>query len=312
MHASISTIFLTLFSGAGFGLMSLTILANWLRLSGGLSVMETLVAGVVALVFVTIGMISSTFHLANPKNAWRAFSRWRTSWLAREGVFAVAFYPFAMLYLAAIWFWQDATNPVALIGGIGALLLSLATVFSQGMIYACLRTIRQWNTPLIPTGFLFMGFALGATTLAAVRLYMGGEAGNLVALALGFLTAAAIIKAIYYFWIAQPSGPTINTATGFTRAKVRLLDQGHSGGTFLTEEFGHIVAPQTATIMKILVFAFGFLAPAWLLVGSLYDDSAMLGIVAAISAFIGIYVERWLFWTEAQHVVNLYHGRQQC
>ena len=312
MHASISTIFLTLFSGAGFGLMSLTILANWLRLDGGLSVMETLVAGVLALVFVTIGMISSTFHLANPKNAWRAFSRWRTSWLAREGVFAVAFYPFALLYLGAIWLWQDALNPVALIGGIGALLLSLATVFSQGMIYACLRTIRQWNTALIPTGFLFMGFALGATTLAAVRLYTGAGAGALVAMAVALIVGAAIVKAIYYFWIAQPGGPTINTATGFTRAKVRLLDQGHTGGTFLTEEFGHVVAPQAATLLKATVFLLGFLVPAWLLSASLYGASPLFGVAAVISAFVGIYVERWLFWTEAQHVVNLYHGRQQC
>ena len=29
-------------------------------------------------------------------------------------------------------------------------------------------------------------------------------------------------------------------------------------------------------------------------------------------ALLGVGVERWLFFAQAQHVVNLYHGRQRC
>ncbi|MEW6613404.1 MAG: dimethyl sulfoxide reductase anchor subunit family protein [Pseudomonadota bacterium] len=312
MHASLSTIFLTLLSGGGFGLMSLIVLANWLRLGGGLTVVETLVAGIIALALVSAGLISSTLHLANPKNAWRAFTRWRTSWLAREGVFAVAFYPFALLYLAATWIWNTPDNLLAHLAGAGALFFSVITVFSQGMIYAVLRTIRQWNTPLVPTNFLFLGAALGATTLAAVRLTTGGAAGTLVTVAVMLLFMAAVIKTIYYFWIAQPGGPTINTATGFTRATVRILDPGHTAGTFLTEEFGNTVPAQTAMLLKVTVYVLGFIVPAWFLYLALNGGPVFLGPAAALSAFVGIFVERWLFWAEAQHVVNLYHGRQQC
>ena len=39
------------------------------------------------------GLVSSTFHLANPRNAWRAMMRVRTSWLSREAVLAVVFFP---------------------------------------------------------------------------------------------------------------------------------------------------------------------------------------------------------------------------
>src|SRR5215211_2571124 len=31
-------------------------------------------------------------HLGRPERAWRAFSQWRTSWLSREGVAALAVY----------------------------------------------------------------------------------------------------------------------------------------------------------------------------------------------------------------------------
>lgn len=312
MHASISTIILTLFSGAGFGLMSLTVLANWFRLGGGLTVGETLVAGVVALILASIGLLASTFHLANPKNAWRAFARWRTSWLSREGVFSLLFYPFTLLYLADVWYMNGSVNPVGVLAGVGVIFFSVATVFSQGMIYACLRTIRQWNSPLVPTNFLFLGFAMGAVVLAGIRLYNGGESTVLVALAVALLTSAALIKTIYYFWIAQGGGPSINTATGFTRATVRILDPGHTAGTFLTEEFGNTISYEKAIFMKALVYIFGFAAPVWLLFLGLSGASRYLGLLAALSVFVGIYIERWLFWIEAQHVVNLYHGRQQC
>lgn len=34
--------------------------------------------------------------------------------------------------------------------------------------------------------------------------------------------------------------------------------------------------------------------------------------IALTSAFVGIFIERWLFFAETRHVVNLYHGTQQC
>jgi DMSO reductase anchor subunit len=45
-----------------------------------------------AALLVTLGLLSSTFHLGHPERAWRAFSQWRSSWLSREGVAAVATY----------------------------------------------------------------------------------------------------------------------------------------------------------------------------------------------------------------------------
>ena len=35
-------------------------------------------------------------------------------------------------------------------------------------------------------------------------------------------------------------------------------------------------------------------------------------VVAALGGIVGAAVERWLFFAEARHVVNLYHGAQRC
>jgi len=312
MHPALAVIFLTLFSGGGFGLMALTAIVNDFQIDGGLSPMQTMVAVLLSILFVTIGMLSSTAHLANPKNAWRAFTRWRTSWLAREGVFAVLYYPFAMLYLVWVFFTGGAADVTGLLLANVAGVIGLITIFCQGMIYACLRTIRQWNTPLVPANFYAMGLAIGATVLAALRIATGGPAQTLVGMAVALLAAAAVLKGIYYFWIARPNGPTIRTATGFNRSTVRLLDQGHTFGTFLTQEFGHTIPTAKANTIKLLMYIFAFVVPIWAIALALSLGLGSLAWLAVVSVFFGIGVERWLFFVEAQHVVNLYHGRQQC
>ena len=39
-----------------------------------------------------------------------------------------------------------------------SIILALVTLFTTSMIYASLKTIRQWNTPMVPA--LFMAYAL--------------------------------------------------------------------------------------------------------------------------------------------------------
>ncbi len=309
MNPSLAVIFLTLFSGAGFGLMTMVAVVNDFAVDGGLSPIRTSVLTALALLLVTVGMVSSTAHLANPKNAWRAFTRWRTSWLAREGVFAVLFYPIAIAYLGFVFFTNNDRSPGALVLGNVAAVVGLATIFCQGMIYACLRTIRQWHTPLVPANFYALGLALGMTVLAASRLMVKGPDLLLASMACALLVAAAVMKGIYYFWIGAPSGTTIQTATGFTRGKVRLLDQGHTFGTFLTREFSNCIGPVRAKRFKIAVYALGFLAPIAILLLGAHESIGIFALLAPLLAFVGIGLERYLFFVEAQHVVNLYHGR---
>ncbi|MBU2754201.1 dimethyl sulfoxide reductase anchor subunit [Acidithiobacillus sp. CV18-2] len=312
MHPALAVIFLTLFSGGGFGLMTLTAIVNDFQIDGGLNPLQTMVAVLISLLFVTIGLLSSTAHLANPKNAWRAFTRWRTSWLAREGVFAVMYYPFAFLYLVWVFFIGYPADTVGLILANIAAIIGLITIFCQGMIYAVLRTMRQWNTPLVPANFYIMGLAIGASILVAIRWTTDDPALIILGMAMALLVTAAIMKGIYYFWISRPAGPSIHTATGFNRFQVRIMDQGHTFGTFLTEEFGHSLPRRNAQVVKLFMYLIAFVFPLLLMGVALHNNSPLITIIAALLVLFGIGIERWLFFIEAQHVVNLYHGRQQC
>ncbi len=308
MHPAFSVIFFTVASGTGFGLFVLLYMADLFRLGGGLPAHASALTGLLAVALVGGGLLSSTFHLANPKNAWRAFTRWRTSWLAREGVFAVAFFPFALAYIALAWF--DAARDVRLMLGFFACVLAWATLFSTGMIYACLKTIRQWNTPLVPAAYLVLGHFSGAMLLLVVTLAVGASSTAYESLVMALLLAAAVLKATYYFWVGRPYGSTINTATGFTRARVRLLDTGHTHDTFLTREFGFRVGSAQRFWLKAAFFLFAVAVPAAMLTqGQALSLGAGLG--AAVSAILGMGVERWLFFAEARHVVNLFHGAQR-
>jgi DMSO reductase anchor subunit len=312
MHPALSVIFFTVASGAGFGLFSLLYIADVFKLGGGFNREQLLVGGLMAMALIVFGLLSSTFHLANPKNAWRAFNRFRTSWLSREGVFAVMFMPLALAYLLCIWF--DAPAILRVSVGFVAAVLAWITVFSTGMIYACLKTIRQWHTPLVPANYLALGYASGSLLLLLGAVIARLDTVPYIAMSALIVSVAAVLKAIYYFWIGSPSlSPTINTATGLTRAGVKLLDTGHTHGTFLTQEFGFQLARQKAGILRIAVFVVGFGVPGLMLTAIFQQPESLWAAgVALVAIMLGASVERWLFFAEARHVVNLYHGAQRC
>ena len=312
MHPALSVIFFTVLSGAGYGLFAITAVYNMLDQSKPLESSTVLLSCSIALALVTTGLISSTFHLANPKNAWRAFSRVRTSWLAREGLLAVLFYPIAALYMLTIWKNLGGYSWVVIVSVLSAL-WSITTIFSTGMIYACLKTIRQWHNALTPVNYILLGSMLGGIIfLLIVSLHQPLDKG-LVVSSTYLIIAAAIAKVVYFFWIGAPAGPTINTATSFTRSMVRLLDVGHTAGTFLTDEFGFQVARLKLMTLRWLVLLFAFTVPILVFwVTAEFISESLIMTIALVSALVGIFMERWLFFAEARHVVNLYHGSQQC
>jgi len=306
MHPALSVIFFTVTSGAGYGLLVLLALARMTGLVPGISPDQIVFTGLFGLVLVTAGLISSTFHLANPKNAWRSFVRFRTSWLSREAVFAVLFYPLCLLWLVMEWFSGNGTTTVVL--ATLTLFLAITILFCTGMIYAQLKTIRQWHTALTPLNFILLGLFLGCLIMLTVAVQLQLNIKGLLVVSIAALLIAASAKVAYFLWIGQPAGPTINTALGFTRATVRLLDVGHASDTFLTKEFGFQVARVKLIWTRVVSLLLSFALPLLLLSGGLVELNAITAVLAAASAYLGIFAERWLFFAEARHVVNLYHG----
>jgi DMSO reductase anchor subunit len=302
MHAALSVLIFTVTAGFGLGFL------GWSGMAHLFNDQYPMFAAIfIGGILTTIGLLASTFHLANPKNAWRAFNRFRTSWLSREGVFSVLLYPLLALGVLAISLdWLLAGQKVL---SVLIALLSISIIYCTSMIYACLKTIRQWHNALVPINFMLMGLSSGALLGAC---YLGFSApeqqSSWQILAAVFLVLALIGKALYYFWIGKPAGPTINTAIGMTtQASVKLLDVGHEGGTFLQREFGHKVATSEIMKYRMAVYILAFIIPIILLI--LIANPYLL-LIAVIANYLGLLVERWLFFVEARHVVNLFHGDQ--
>ncbi|WP_018936973.1 MULTISPECIES: DmsC/YnfH family molybdoenzyme membrane anchor subunit [unclassified Thioalkalivibrio] len=310
MHPALSVILFTVTSGAGYGLFVLLVIFHLAGVGPAMSQGEVIAHGVGALGLITVGLLFSTGHLANKKNAWRSFMRFKTSWLSREAVFAVLFYPFAAIYGLSVLLQGPEIGLLGMIAALIAAILAVIVLFSTGMIYGCLKTIRQWNTALTPANYIMLGIATGSAAYAAIASAFGNATAMHAGVAIVMLLIAAVLKGIYYFWISKVTGPTINTATTFNRATVRLLDTGHTAGTFLTDEFGYDPSKKTTSMMKAGVFLLGFIIPALLLAAVLAGATAVTAWLAVASALIGVGMERWLFFAEAKHVVRLYHGDQ--
>jgi DMSO reductase anchor subunit len=310
MKPTLSIILFTVSSGAGLGLLMLLVVLQGFGLAEPLPLAVRMSVGVLSMGLIVAGLIASTFHLANPKNAWKAFNRFRSSWLSREGVFAVV-----LLFLGTIWLvglWLSGGDVAVGLRALGALVLlvALATLWSTAMIYASLKPIRQWHNPVVPPMYLLMGLASGSVLLSVIEGVSGSLSGVTGGVSLLLLAAAAAVKAIYYQWIARPAGPTIQSATGMTRAQVRLLDSGHSHETFLTREFGHTLRALPPWILRGAVFLLAFALPALGVIWLLYGATPAYGALIVLALLAGLMIERWLFFVEARHTVNLYHGQQ--
>ena len=308
MHPAFSVLIFTVTSGAGYGLFAWLGAGQLLGFTETLSINQQIILGVIAMVLVSIGLVSSTMHLANPKNAWRSFSRFRTSWLSREAVFAILLYPVAGLYAAAI-FWQ--WSGINILAGL-SMILALVTLFTTSMIYASLKTIRQWHTPMVPA--LFMAYALisGGLLFLAVSALFVVLNPQLLAVVMGLVIITLALKLVYFFWQGKPQGATIQTATGFSQASVRLLDAGHSAPTFLNREFGYQIAADQLFRLRIVMTLVTFIVPLglvyWVSGGAVRIE--LLGL-AWVIMMAGLLLERWLFFAEARHVVRLYQGEQR-
>jgi len=305
LRPALSIVFFTVTAGAGYGLAVLMVAGHHLGAPVALDRRQLMAAGIAALAAITLGLSASTLHLANPRNAWRAFARVRTSWLSREAALAVGFYPLALAYLALAW--RGAGGALAAALGALVALTALATVYATAMIYACLPTIRQWRTPLTPVNYTLLALMLGALLLAPLGAQLG--AAPSVAWTLLVVALALAAKLAYYAVIGRPGGPTLERATALEGGKVRLFDVGHTGPTFLTHEFGFELGARRALGLRIVSMTLAFALPALcLLAAAALETRAPLLWLAFASAYAGVLLERWLFFAEGRHVVTLYHG----
>jgi sulfite dehydrogenase (quinone) subunit SoeC len=304
LNPAYSVILFTTASGAGYGLLFLAGLVgfNHGRASSPAFAITTII---IALGLITIGLLSSTFHLGRPERAWRAFSQWRSSWLSREGILAVVTYPVAILFGAA---WAGLFDAPSLIGpaGLATAALCAATVFSTAMIYASLKTIPRWNHRLVPPIYLVFALGTGACLLQAIATVFGRWQIFQAILALVALILIAVLKLWYWRRIdAAPRTHTTGDATGLGK-DVRQWELPHTNTNFIQKEMGFVVARKHAEKLRKLTLLLLVIAIIAVLLAIFV--SPWFSFVAAIAALAAAVTERWLFFAEAEHIVMLYYG----
>ena len=317
MKPAFSIVFFTVASGAGLGVLALTGFVTLFHLPWLFP--ETLPkVAAIGLALTIAGLVSSTLHLANPRNAWRAFSRFRTSWLSREGVFSLALVAVVVVLIALLA--MDAES--ALRGAFALLTIALAwtVLVCTAMIYASLKPIRQWHTSWTPVVYFVLGHWSGALIVLAVARYDASNSVRLAHLCLALAVAAALVKWGYWRAIATSDrATTLEQAIGVAQGvrppiaaggpsvmQARLLDAGHGGRTFLTDEFGFRLARRHRALLLAIFWIAGIVVPLAWVIGAWWQTPIVVG--ACLANLIGLLAERALFFADARHTVRLYHG----
>ena len=290
MHPAPSVIIFTTFSGLGFGLLF------WLGFG------MPAATGWIAFVFFAIaylgavgGLLASTFHLGHPERAIKALSQWKTSWLSREGISAVATLLIMAVYGAGLVFFETRLLPLGWLGAAGC----LATIFTTSMIYAQLKTVPRWNHWSTPA--LFVTLSLGGGALLSGNV----EIAILLLLVAGALQVFAWMSGDGRF---KASGTTMESATGLGHiGSVRAFEPPHTGTNYLMREFIHVVGRKHAMQLRVISMLLGFIVPIALLLASF---NHWLALIAVVSHVVGVITLRWLFFAQAEHVVGLYYGKR--
>ncbi|WP_417605285.1 dimethyl sulfoxide reductase anchor subunit family protein [Primorskyibacter flagellatus] len=308
MHPAYSVILFTTSSGAGYGLLFWVSIA---LMAGDMSHTHWsfFFTFALAVALITVGLLASTFHLGHPERAWRALSQWRSSWLSREGVAALATYlPVGLLgFLSLLKITTGAEPFLALLCALGA----VATVWCTGMIYASLRTIKEWNLTLVPVIYLALGAASGGLLMGLMTSILGGQnhwQGAATLLALG---VALVLKLVYYRHIDSDDGTyTAAQALGMGTKGIRQIDPPHTRPNYVMREMGYDVARRHALRLRWLGLLCLIAVPLTLISLGILADLPMLlpYLFAVMAAGIGLMLERWLFFAEATHVAILYYG----
>ena len=289
MHPAPSIILFTVLSGFGFGLISIIGLLQFLSV---ISMFDLIIYSIIGVIFATVGLVSSFFHLANKKNAIKSLSQWQTSWLSREAIASI----FCLLVVFGNIIWAVSQNNYISEVGVVLSFLSIFTIFTTSMIYAQLKTVPSWNNALTPAIFVCAALTGGAILLT-------DYASLVLLLVFGTLQ-------ISFWYIAdrgfQDKETSVGTALGYNKnEEIRPFDVAHTNRNYLLNEMVYKVARKHSVKIRYISFFMAFVFPMSLIL--IFPNNFSVSVSAITIHLIGIYFSRWLFFAEAKHSVSFYY-----
>lgn len=322
MHPAFSVIFLTTLIGVGQGM--------FLALFTGqsYSAVELLpsqdsthfygVGAFIALLFLIGGLIASFFHLGRPERAWRAAAMWRTSWLSREVIVLPILMFFVFVYGVMHYFGWDMTLFTADTGARLQLTLVIATLgmlatfalfICTGMIYACLKFLQEWYSPLTVINYTLLGTASGFVLATAFAQHNAPELMRFYGIWATIIIVAAFITRIASLIRNARLKPksTIQTAIGVRHTRIQQKSMGFMGGSVNTRDFFHHQTLRFLKNIKWIFLVLVFPVPLILLWAGMNTNNVNLLLAAFVVQYIGLIAERWFFFAQANHPQNLYY-----
>ena len=302
MRPAWSVILLTALLGAGQGLFLALFAADLfdaLRDRASLAPAFVAASLVASLALAGAGLAASFFHLGHPERAWRSAAMWRTSWLSREVIAAPLFMALAAAYGVLHWL---GMLQAAIFAGALAAVACVALFVCTGMIYACLKFLQEWASPLTVVNFALLGAASGLTAATALAASLDPaleQAYAAAALSAIALAAATRIAALMRNVHLRPRS-SMQTAIGVKHPHIAQKAQGAMGGSFNTREFFHGASASRLDAVKHGFLVAVFAVPAVLLA------TGLPGAAFAVQ-FAGLLAERWHFFAAARHPQNLYY-----
>ena len=322
MHPAFSVIFLTTLIGVGQGLFLALFTGQLYSLARLVPLQDSQTfyawGSALALAFLALGLLASFFHLGRPERAWRSAARWRTSWLSREVIVLPLVMGLVALYGLAHW--MELTRPLFTVSDVLPVdltlllgLLATAATFllfiCTGMIYASIKFIREWATPLTLLNFIFMGGASGFALATFYSLFAAPSLIKMYGIWAIILTFVAFVLRLISLW-RNAHGThisTIQSAIGVRHPKIVQKSTGGMGGSFNTREFRSGSTAKRIRQAKWSFVLLVFIAPLLLLTLALSLHSAPLLALAFVLQMIGLIIERWTFFADATHPQNLYY-----
>jgi DMSO reductase anchor subunit len=253
---------------------------------------DLIIYSIIGVIFATVGLVSSFFHLANKKNAIKSLSQWQTSWLSREAIASI----FCLLIVFGNIIWAVYQNNYVSEVGVVLFFLSLFTIFTTSMIYAQLKTVPSWNNALTPAIFVCAALTGGAILLT-------DYASLVLLLVFGTLQ-------ISFWYIAdrgfQDKETSVGTALGYNKnEEIRPFDVAHTNRNYLLNEMVYKVARKHSVKIRYISFFMAFVFPMSLIL--IFPNNFSVSVSAITIHLIGIYFSRWLFFAEAKHSVSFYY-----
>jgi len=322
MRPAISIIFLTTLIGAGQGLFLALYTGQVYSTFKVLPIQDPLqfyaLGSLFALGLLGLGLFSSFFHLGRPERAWRAASQWRTSWMSREVIVLPAFMAsvaaWGLIHFSGwnptLFVIRDAFNvDLALVTGAVATVLCFALFLCTGMIYACMKMLQEWATPLTVVNYTLFGCASGftlATVFAARQVSVQTEFFGGWAIVLTVMVLITRIMSLVRNERIRPKS-TIQTAIGIRHSHIVQKAQGAMTGSFNTQEYFHGASKRKYKNVKWAFLILVFPVPLCLVLAGLATNLWGLYLAAFLVQFAGLFMERWFFFAQANHPQNLYY-----